>query len=70
MAKTFLFVVWVLLTLLVITAVTELITMSDTTLNVVGVIAATAYALISFKTKSFTGLVDFINKIKNKRNEK
>ena len=69
MTKIFLFVVWALLTLLVITAVTELITMSDTALNVVGVIAATAYALISFKTKFFTRLVDFINKIK-KRNEK
>lgn len=67
MAKTFLFVVWALFTLLIITAVTELLTMSDTTLNVVGVITATAYALISFKTKSFMGLVDFINKIKNKK---
>lgn len=70
MAKTFLFVVWALFTLLIITAVTEFLTMSDTTLNVVGVITATAYALISFKTKSFTGLIDFINKIKNKKNEK
>lgn len=70
MAKTFLFVVWALFTLLIITAVTELITISDTTLNFVGVISATAYVLISFKTRFFTRLVDFINKIKNKRNEK
>lgn len=61
---------WLLSTLCAISAVTTLMTLSDTIANVAGVFAAVLWGIVSVKSHCFIKTTDFINKFKNKKNEK
>lgn len=63
MKKIRMFLVWIMITIIVTTIVCELLTMSFTLLNLLGVIISIEYLIISIKTKCLTNL-------KFKKNEK
>ena len=69
-AKLFVFIAWILSTLGVISLGTSMITISDTLANIAGVFIITFWGILSFKTKCFVGIINFIHKFKkNKKNE-
>lgn len=66
-AKLFVFIAWILSTLGVISLGTSMITISDTLANIAGVFIITFWGILSFKTKCFVGIINFIHKLKKQQ---
>lgn len=65
--KIIIFVVWVLLTLGVISMGTSMITLSDTLANIAGVFVIIIWGVLSFKTRCLTRVTNIIHKFKNQK---
>lgn len=50
------FLIWIILTMLVVNSTFELVSMSNTFLNIVGLILLIGYGCISYKTKCLTSI--------------
>jgi len=48
------FLIWIILTMLVVNSTFELVSMSNTFLNIVGLVFLIGYGCISYKTKCLT----------------
>lgn len=54
--KVFLFIIWCIISMAMLTAVTTCLTMASTLFNILGTLLAVGYILLSLKTKCFTQL--------------